>query len=101
MTDQGWMVDDGTCDLCVRGQCWQCIKPMETYGDRETLLLCCCNESYVLQRIEQTIRDWIRDLHGIMTERYAIPPLADDPTARMLGVQGGEPQGGDDHDRRD
>ncbi len=46
MTDQGWMVDDGTCDQCVDGDCWDRTKPSESYGDGETELVCCCDEAY-------------------------------------------------------
>ena len=47
MTDQGWMVDDGTCTPCVRGQCYRCAKPQEWATDDHGIeLICCCNEGY-------------------------------------------------------
>jgi hypothetical protein len=51
MTDQGWMVDDGTCDLCVRGQCWQCIKRSDDGW-------CCCGEDYQFELATTTEGDW-------------------------------------------
>lgn len=49
MADQGWMVDDGTCDLCVRGQCWLCLSPVTWPAERGVdQLTCCCNEGYDL-----------------------------------------------------
>jgi hypothetical protein len=50
MIDQGWMVDDGTCDLCVRGQCWQCLEPIEVESPEPGWIwaMCCCNEGYDL-----------------------------------------------------
>lgn len=46
MIDQGWMIDDGTCDECICGDCWDCAKPIESYGDGKIALVCCCNEGY-------------------------------------------------------
>ena len=50
MTDQGWMIDDGTCESCWLGSCWGCTKPVESYGDGQSdpriTLVCCCNEGY-------------------------------------------------------
>jgi len=50
MTDQGWMVDDGTCGPCLHGLCYRCDDPRESYGDGEidprVELLCCCHEDY-------------------------------------------------------
>ena len=49
MTDQGWMVDDGTCDACVDGECWSCSQPVEFIGDDLMCRLhCCCDECYDL-----------------------------------------------------
>jgi hypothetical protein len=43
------MVDDGTCDLCVRGQCWLCLSPVTWPAERGVdQLTCCCNEGYDL-----------------------------------------------------
>ncbi len=44
--DQGWMVDDGTCDQCMDGDCYRCTKPNEGYGDHGIELVCCCDEAY-------------------------------------------------------
>jgi hypothetical protein len=52
MTDQGWMVDDGTCDACVRGDCGWCTKPNEFYRDEGPELVCCCTEAYCLGYVE-------------------------------------------------
>ena len=48
MTDQGWMVDDGTCTPCVRGQCHRCADPIEWDAGDHVSLTCCCNEGYDL-----------------------------------------------------
>lgn len=44
MTDQGLMVDDGTCESCWLENCRLCTKPSESYGDGEIALHCCCDE---------------------------------------------------------
>jgi hypothetical protein len=50
MSDQGWMVDDGTCDACMDGWCPNCTKPKEVPVDDvylspgETMRICCCSE---------------------------------------------------------
>jgi hypothetical protein len=47
MTGQGWMVDDGTCDACWKGDCLWCAKPQEVAtDDHGILLVCCCDEAY-------------------------------------------------------
>lgn len=51
MTDQGWMIDDGTCLSCVEGQCYLCTNPHEEPGDplqvaARTLLICCCDQAW-------------------------------------------------------
>lgn len=51
--DQGWAVDDGTCDACFRDWHDRCSMPQawpDPYEDPEApdLLLCCCNEGYEL-----------------------------------------------------
>ena len=33
MSDQGWMVDDGTCGPCLHGLCYRCAKPQELEWD--------------------------------------------------------------------
>jgi hypothetical protein len=50
MTGQGWMVDDGTCDPCLDGECWRCLDTYEEGGDGEVIEVCCCNEQYVISR---------------------------------------------------
>lgn len=50
--DQGWMVDDGTCDSCLFGWCGECWDPHEEFGDSELLVVCCCGEQYVLGRYD-------------------------------------------------
>ncbi len=35
--DQGWMLDDGTCDPCVRGECHRCTRRADDG-------VCCCGE---------------------------------------------------------
>jgi len=52
MTDQGWMIDDGTCGQCIAGDCWDCDKPNESYGNGEITLICCCNEAYHIGYVE-------------------------------------------------
>jgi hypothetical protein len=37
MIDQGWMVDDGTCDPCLAEECYRCTA-------RDGDGLCCCGE---------------------------------------------------------
>jgi hypothetical protein len=49
MTDQGWMVDDGTCTPCLAGRCYRCLEPREgDWDDCGAHLTCCCNEAYDL-----------------------------------------------------
>ena len=51
MTDQGWMVDDGTCDECLEGECWRCPDPHEEAGgDGDVLDICCCDAQYIVSR---------------------------------------------------
>jgi len=52
MTDHGWMVDDGTCDQCIAGDCWDCEKPHESYGDGVIDMICCCNEGYHISSVD-------------------------------------------------
>lgn len=53
MADQGWMVDDGTCDWCLAGDCHECPDTHDEYGDGETFEVCCCDQAYVLRRQRQ------------------------------------------------
>ena len=48
MTDQGWMVDDGTCDACLYEHCHACTDPSYE-GDLDGRLwaVCCCEVGYV------------------------------------------------------
>jgi hypothetical protein len=48
MTDQGWMVDDGTCLSCLQGQDWLCTNPMGWDAGDRVSLTCCCDEGYDL-----------------------------------------------------
>jgi hypothetical protein len=50
--DQGWMVDDGTCDACLYTDCAYCPDTHDEFGDAEVLEICCCPEAYVLSRRE-------------------------------------------------
>jgi len=53
VTDQGWMVDDGTCDACVRGNHHRCTKAQEwATDDYGVELVCCCNEGYHIGYVE-------------------------------------------------
>lgn len=52
MTDQGWMVDDGTCDECLIGECWDCAKPCDGWDDEGRYQYCCCNEGYHLGHVD-------------------------------------------------
>lgn len=45
MTDQGWMVDDGTCTQCLRGRHYRCTRNWDGH--------CCCNEGYQLEESDQ------------------------------------------------
>jgi len=52
VTDQGWMIHDGTCDQCVRGQCYQCADPMGwDAGDSVIDMICCCDEGYDISSV--------------------------------------------------
>jgi hypothetical protein len=42
--DQGWMVDDGTCTPCLRGNCHRCADPQ----DDGAALICCCDEGHMI-----------------------------------------------------
>ncbi len=46
--DQGWMVDDGTCDQCFDGDCWACTKPLEENDEEGDWLICCCDQAAFL-----------------------------------------------------
>jgi hypothetical protein len=47
MTGQGWMVDDGICEMCGDGLCYLCDKPIEwPTDDGGKSLSCCCDEGY-------------------------------------------------------
>lgn len=51
--DQGWAVDDGTCDACFRGDHDRCAKPEPCElcaddPDAPPVRFCCCNEGYEL-----------------------------------------------------
>lgn len=53
--DQGWVVDDGTCDACFRGEHHRCTKPDtsslppdELWEEPVSVALCCCDEGYEL-----------------------------------------------------
>ena len=49
MTDQGWMVDDGTCTPCVHDNHHRCAEPIEEATDEQGVsLVCCCDEGYHL-----------------------------------------------------
>jgi hypothetical protein len=48
MTDQGWMVDDGTCTPCVLGDCLSCTEPFEEHTREGTYRTCCCDDSIEL-----------------------------------------------------
>jgi hypothetical protein len=51
MADQGWMVDDGTCDPCLDRHCWRCPDTHEEAGgDGDVLTICCCDEQYIVSR---------------------------------------------------
>jgi hypothetical protein len=52
MTDQGWMVDDGTCTSCVYGNHHRCTKPIESYDGEGFYQTCCCNEGYGIGYVE-------------------------------------------------
>lgn len=46
MTDQGWMVDDGTCTPCLLDRHHRCLDPFSFDIGTGTALMCCCNEGY-------------------------------------------------------
>jgi hypothetical protein len=52
MADQGWMIDDGTCDACVDGECWACTKPVDFWCPEGRFQHCCCDEAYDLGPVE-------------------------------------------------